>query len=84
MFDGSDDSPQVGKKILEKDPACTGSLGIAISEAVRSCFVPNYAVPSSLAMSGRIVHEERSSDKVRSWFRAQPCFDASGSSFLLL
>ncbi len=42
---------QVGKKILEADPACPGSLGIAISEAVEDAAThddTNYALGSVL------------------------------------
>jgi len=42
---------EVGRKILEKDPDCTGSLGIAISEAVEDAAThddTNYALGSVL------------------------------------
>jgi len=48
------DRTEVGKKILEKDPACTGSLGIAISEAVESCMKSE--VPTKYALGSVLNH----------------------------
>ena len=45
---------EVGKKILEKDPKCTGSLGIAISEAVESCMKSE--VPTKYALGSVLNH----------------------------
>jgi tryptophan synthase beta chain len=44
----------VGKKILEKDPKCTGSLGIAISEAIESCM--KSSVPTKYALGSVLNH----------------------------
>lgn len=45
---------EVGKKILEKDPKCTGSLGIAISEAIESCM--KSPVPTKYALGSVLNH----------------------------
>ncbi len=37
VYPSPSDRTKVGKKILAEDPDCTGSLGIAISEAVEAC-----------------------------------------------
>eukprot|EP00960_Hanusia_phi_P045540 757305-Hanusia_phi.AAC.4 len=47
-------SLQVGRKILENDPKCTGSLGIAISEAVESCVKSD--VPTKYALGSVLNH----------------------------
>jgi tryptophan synthase beta chain len=37
VYQSPSDRTDIGKKILKEDPDCTGSLGIAISEAVEAC-----------------------------------------------
>mmetsp|Transcript_1009 Transcript_1009/g.1687 ORF Transcript_1009/g.1687 Transcript_1009/m.1687 type:complete len:464 (-) Transcript_1009:110-1501(-) len=48
------DRTEVGKAILAKDPECTGSLGIAISEAVESCVKSD--VPTKYCLGSVLNH----------------------------